>query len=266
MNYNPLVSIIVPTYNSQEFLDRVLINLQEQDYKNKEIIVVDNFSTDCTPEIACRWATHFFQIGPERAQQMNYGIEKAKGTVIYVTGSDMLRDMEYVSRGVRAILRGYHAVYASVLTDRRVKHFWGEVKALERRCYVDTRYESARFFLKETWEKLGKFDTNLVGIEEDFQHRLDKGKYHTGRINAKEYHLHEMESLKEIYKKYRYYGSYVPYYLDKHKGRGWKFLNVFRSCFFANWLTFLKHPGLTIGFIIYKIVQYTGGIRGMFQR
>ena len=77
MNSNPLVSIIVPTRNSEEFLDRVLINLMKQTYENKEIIVVDNFSTDNTPQIAKRWADAFYQIGPERATQVNYGIEKS---------------------------------------------------------------------------------------------------------------------------------------------------------------------------------------------
>ena len=266
MNYKPLVSIIVPTYNSYEFLDRVLVNLGEQLYPNKEIIVVDNFSTDFTPRSAKLWADKFYQVGPERAAQMNYGIEKAKGEIIYLTGSDMLRDLEYVTQGVNAIKRGYHAIYASVLTDWRVKHFWGEVKALERRCYIGSKYESARFFLKRTWEEVGKFDTNLVGIEEDFQHRLDSGGYSTGRICAREYHLHEIDNLKEIYKKYRYYGSYVPYYLDKHKGRGFKFLNVFRSCFFTNIWEFVRHPGLAIGFVIYKFVQYGGGFCGMLKK
>ena len=267
-----MVSIIVPTYNSEEFLDRVLINLQEQAYPNKELIVVDRFSTDQTLIIAKRWAdriislSKLYQKDPERAYQMNYGIERANGEIIYLTGSDMLRDSDYIAKGVRAIKLGWDALYASVLTDWRVNHFWGEVKALERRCYIGSKYESARFFLKRVWEELGKFDTNLVGIEEDFQHRLDKAGYKTGRINAREYHLHELETLKQIYKKYRYYGSFVPYYLNKHKGRGFKFLNIFRSCFFTNWREFVKHPGLAVGFVIYKCVQYFGGVCGMFKR
>lgn len=261
-----LVSIVVPTFNSDEFLDRVLINLIEQDYKNKELIVVDNFSNDHTPAIAKRWAHRFYQVGPERATQMNYGIEKAKGDIIYVTGSDMLRDQEYVKQGVRAIRQGWDAVYASVLTDYRVVHFWGQVKALERRCYIGSSYESARFFKKNVWMELGGFDTNLVGVEEDFQHRLDSSGYKTGRICAREYHLHEIGNLRDVYRKHYYYGQFVPYYLQKHKDRGFKFLTMFRPCFFKNWFEFVKHPGLTIGFIVYKIVQYCGGVCGMFKR
>ena len=156
MNCKPIISIVVPTYNSEEFLDRVLINLIEQKYKHKEIIVVDNFSTDDTSIIAKRWADKFYQVGPERASQMNYGIEQAKGEIIYLTGSDMLRDLNYVTQGVNKIIHnGYVAVYASVLTDFRVEHYWGRVKAVERECYIGSKYESARIFLKSVWTVLG---------------------------------------------------------------------------------------------------------------
>jgi len=260
------VSIIVPTYNSEEFLDRVLINIQEQTYPNKELIVVDNFSTDHTPKIAKMWAYKFYQVAPERAAQMNYGIDKAKGDIIYVTGSDMLRDIDYVKEGVELIEQGYDAIYASVLTDFRVEHFWGRVKALERRCYIGTKYESARFFRKIVWQELGGFDTSLVGVEEDFQHRIDDAGYVMGRIKSREYHLHEIDNLKEVFEKYRYYGSFVPYYLEKHKSRGYRFLNVFRTAFFINIFELIKHPRLTMGLIIYKIVQYVGGAYGLFKR
>ena len=261
----PLVSIIVPTKNSEEFLDRVLINLIEQDYKNKEIIVVDNFSTDDTPLISKMWADKFYQIGPERAAQDNYGIEKAEGEIIYLTGSDMLRDDDYISQGVKMLESGYHAIYASVLTDWRVTHFWGKVKALERRCYIGSKFESARMFYKNVFLVRGGFDTKLVGVEEDFQHRLDRYGYKTGRIKAREYHLHEEESLKKLWKKSFYYGQYSKNYLTKHKMRGVSFLLPARSCFFTNWREFIKHPILGFGLVIYKFVQYLAGGLGVLN-
>ena len=38
---HPLVSVIVPTFNRHEFLERTLISIDNQTYKNIEIIVVD---------------------------------------------------------------------------------------------------------------------------------------------------------------------------------------------------------------------------------
>lgn len=258
MIYNPKVSIIVPTKNS-DFLETCLQNLQKQTYLNIEIIVVDNYSNDDTVKIAKKYAHQFYQIGPERTTQANYGIGKATGELIYLTGSDMTRDWNFIEEAVKEIRKGYDAIYMSVLTDCYVKHFWGKVKAMERLCYIgDDTIESARFFRKFTWEMLGGFDENLISMEEDFQHRLDRECFKTGRISAREYHLHEEDSLSKIFKKSFYYGKFMKKYLKKHKSRGVKQLQPFR-----NFKLFLKHPLLLAGLIIYKFVQYMGGALGL---
>ena len=239
-------------------------SLKDQTYSPIEIIVVDNFSTDLTKEISKYYGANFHKIGPERAFQDNFGMLQAKGKYIYLSGSDMTRDLDFIEQGVRKLEEGYDAIYMSVLTDKRVTHYWGKVKALERLTYIgDNVIESARFFRKDVFTTLGGFDTELVQIEEDFQHRLDKGGYKTGRIDAREYHLHEEENLWQVLKKSIYYGKFMRHYLKKHKGRGVKQLQPARNCFFRNWRLFLSQPHLTIGFIIYKIVQYLGGIIGM---
>jgi len=56
----PLVSIIIPTYNSARTLEQCLISIVAQDYKDIEIIVVDNNSTDTTKEIAQKYTQNVF--------------------------------------------------------------------------------------------------------------------------------------------------------------------------------------------------------------
>ncbi len=48
---NDLVSIITPTYNNSEFIKQTIESVQKQTYKNWEMIVVDDCSTDRTPEL-----------------------------------------------------------------------------------------------------------------------------------------------------------------------------------------------------------------------
>lgn len=48
---NPLVSIIIPTYNRAELLKRAIESALAQTYKNIQIIVVDDASEDNTPEV-----------------------------------------------------------------------------------------------------------------------------------------------------------------------------------------------------------------------
>ena len=51
MKSSPLVSIIIPTFNSKNFIQTNLKSINKQDYKNIEIIIVDKKSTDGTLEL-----------------------------------------------------------------------------------------------------------------------------------------------------------------------------------------------------------------------
>jgi len=261
MNYK--VSCVIPTFNSEEFLRDCLISLKacKQMYPDMEVIVVDNYSLDTTLAIAFQLADKVYHKGPERVAQANYGISKASGDIIYLTGSDLTRDWEFIIEGVKKLNQGFDAIYMSVLTHPRVKHFWGRVKKLERECYVDTFIESARFFKKSVWEQLNGFNESMISMEEDFQHRLDNAGCFTGRIKSREYHLHEDDTLWKVFKKAYYYGKFMKPYLKKHKGRGLKQLNPIRP----NFDKFLRHPKLFIGLIVYKVVQYTGGLIGLLK-
>lgn len=261
----PLVSVVIPTLNSGRFLKETLQSLRQQSYPEVEIIVVDNYSTDNTRDIAASFGATVYLIGPERAAQDNYGIRKANGEFVYLTGSDMIIERDYIEQAVyKCQNEDYVAIYASVLS-KEGRAFWEKVKALERLTLIGSNLiEAARFFKKSVFMELGGFDEELIGVEEDFQHRLDRAGYRTGRINAREVHLHEAETLTEVFKKSYYYGRFMPIYLKKHPLRGSKQLFPVRPSYIYNIKVFLKEPIYLFGFIIYKIVQYSGGLLGLF--
>lgn len=263
-NLNPLVSIIIPTLNSCRYLETTLSSIRKQTYRNLELIIVDNYSKDNTRQIAEKFESAVYLAGPERASQDNYGIHKAKGEFIYLTGSDMIIDPDYVEQAVnKCINEGYDAIYASVLS-KKGGGFWERVKALERLSFIGSNLiEAARFFKKSVFMQLGGFDENLVGVEEDFQHRLDISGYKTGRINAREVHLHEATTLIEVFKKSYYYGKFMPSYLKKHPLRGSRQLFPVRPSYICNIKIFIREPIYLLGFILYKIVQYSGGFLGL---
>ena len=68
----PLVSIGVPVYNEERFLDASLTSLRQQDYPNLEILIADNASTDRTVEICERHAAEDPRIRIARATE-NHG-------------------------------------------------------------------------------------------------------------------------------------------------------------------------------------------------
>ena len=53
-------------------------SIKKQTYKNIEIIVIDNYSTDDTKEISLKFTENVFNKWPERTVQKNYWIKKAK--------------------------------------------------------------------------------------------------------------------------------------------------------------------------------------------
>lgn len=90
----PLISIIVPVYNTSKFLKRCLDSLLNQTYKNIEIIIVDDGSTDDSPQICDAYASldtriivvHQTNTGVVGAR--NRGIEHSSGDYVLFVDSD----------------------------------------------------------------------------------------------------------------------------------------------------------------------------------
>ncbi|MFD0777178.1 glycosyltransferase family 2 protein [Flavobacterium myungsuense] len=89
----PLVSVIVTTYNRDEFIERTLISIDNQTYKNIEIIVVDDGSKINYAEKICNKfnnCKYYFKNNGGLASARNYGIKKAKGIYIAFLDDDDL--------------------------------------------------------------------------------------------------------------------------------------------------------------------------------
>jgi glycosyltransferase involved in cell wall biosynthesis len=87
----PNVSVVIPTYNSAHLLDDALQSVLEQTYKDFEIIVVDDGSTDNTAEVISKYddKLRYFRVdngGPAKAR--NYGISKSTGKYIAFLDAD----------------------------------------------------------------------------------------------------------------------------------------------------------------------------------
>ena len=62
----PSVSIIITTKNEEKHIENLLRSITSQTYKNIEIILVDNYSTDRTREIAKKYTNKIYSKGPDR--------------------------------------------------------------------------------------------------------------------------------------------------------------------------------------------------------
>jgi glycosyltransferase involved in cell wall biosynthesis len=261
---SPLVSVIVPTKNSSKTLVLCLESIKNQKYKNIEIIVVDNHSTDNTLEIAKCYTCGVYTFSPERSSQVNYGVDVSSGKYVYRVDSDFVLEPDIISEAIdTAESNNYAAILIHNTSDPTVS-FWAKVRKFERDMYgSDNLNVAVRFIRKEVFLSVGGFDPRLVyGEDYDLHNRIAE-KYEIGRINAKEMHLGEYKSILDIAKVNYYYGKTANLFLKKNRLRGFKQVSPFRRIYLKNYKQFLKHPLLAAGFIIYQGVRYSSGGLGL---
>lgn len=102
MNVDNLVSVIVPVYNTQDYLNNCIDSILEQSYKNIEIILIDDGSTDQSAKICDQYATidnrvrviHQNNSGVSNAR--NTGLEQSNGSYITFIDSDDTIDKDFI--------------------------------------------------------------------------------------------------------------------------------------------------------------------------
>jgi glycosyltransferase involved in cell wall biosynthesis len=262
----PLVSVVIPTFNSEKTLPKCLESIKNQTYKNIEVIVVDKNSEDKTINIAKSYGAKVFVINAkERSEQKNFGVKQSRGKYIYIVDSDFIVEPEVIEEAVRKCENeGYDAVCVHNTSDSTIS-FWSKVRKLERDCYKDDELNvAARFFKKEVFEAIGGFNESLVAAEDyDLHNRLSEKGFKIGRIQAQEIHIGEPKSLWEVAKKHYYYGKTIGEFIKSNPQKGIKQLSPIRPAFIKHWKEFARHPILTLGFVIYQIVRYFSAVLGL---
>jgi glycosyltransferase involved in cell wall biosynthesis len=95
----PLVSVIIPVYNGAEFLEEAVSSVRRQEYGPVEIILVDDGSTDATPDVAARLTgnanafcsiSYICQENHGAPAARNRGLERARGQFVTFLDADDL--------------------------------------------------------------------------------------------------------------------------------------------------------------------------------
>lgn len=108
--YQPLVSIIIPTYNVEKYIEQGIDSLLNQTYSNLEILIIDDCSTDNTPVILKKKYTKNKKIkiieksenlGP--ANSRNIGIQQAHGKYIALLDGDDYYAVDKIEKQVQVM-------------------------------------------------------------------------------------------------------------------------------------------------------------------
>jgi glycosyltransferase involved in cell wall biosynthesis len=92
--YNPLVSVVIPAYNAEDFLSHTLTSILQQSYQNIEVIVVDDGSKDSTADIVKSFTqsdsrvTLLSQLNSGVSSARNLGIKHSQGELIAFIDAD----------------------------------------------------------------------------------------------------------------------------------------------------------------------------------
>jgi len=99
---NPLVSIIVPIYNTASFLPKCIESIQSQSFDNIEIILVNDGSVDCSDEICKKFSDldsrikYIFKKNGGLSSARNAGLEIVTGAYISFIDSDDYIDPDFI--------------------------------------------------------------------------------------------------------------------------------------------------------------------------
>ena len=84
------ISILTPSYNAEQFLDRAICSVRQQDYEHWEHIIVDGGSTDGTLELLQKYPHLIWKSEPDKGQSdaMNKAFAMATGDLIVSLTAD----------------------------------------------------------------------------------------------------------------------------------------------------------------------------------
>ncbi|AQZ61736.1 glycosyl transferase family 2 [[Actinomadura] parvosata subsp. kistnae] len=240
---NPLVSVIVPNYNYARTLGLCLEALERQTYRDIEVIVVDDRSTDDSVEIARRHGARVVvtdtNIGAPAAR--NVGVEHARGEVLFFLDSDLALADDVVEHAVRLLTAdpGLGVVCGTydpepLIPDSRVERY----RSLQLHYWISgdegdiTTIYSALFAMRaDVFREIGPLNPALRHSENaEYGHRVTTRGYRIvldNRIRGR--HDHD-DRLKVVLSKFFHRARlHIPLYLRRpdfnggpaNSSRGW---------------------------------------------
>ena len=258
---NPLVSVIIPTKNSEDTLETCLKSIRNQTYKNIELIVVDNNSSDATKEVAKEYVTLLLLGGSGMGSQVNFAVEKSSGEYVSYFDDDMYLGGWVISSCVEKSLEGFDAL---VVPENTLHNsFWGRVRDEEKRFYEgDFDVEAARFFKREVFLDVGGFNEDLCGYRDFDLHQKVKGAgYSIGRISESLDHDVDVSYWSIMRKRFNRASTLIDYSRE-HPGHLRNI--VFRKSLLVGVVTlFFRKPIVALGIVFLKLGEYSASGFGL---
>jgi glycosyltransferase involved in cell wall biosynthesis len=174
MKQNPLISVVMPAYNSEKTVGEAIKSVLKQTYRNFEFIIVDDGSTDRSLEIIKIYARKDRRIkilhnkkNEGIAKTRNYGIKKSKGKYIAVQDSDDIssprrfeKQVDFLEKNPDVgVVGSFIEIFDNSKKIRDIRKYPKEDKKLrEMIFFVCPIAQPSTMIRKETLEKVGLYD------------------------------------------------------------------------------------------------------------
>jgi len=197
------VSIIIPSYNSAEYISDCLTSLSNQTYKNFEVLVIDGLSKDNTVQIAEGFSDRLPSIRVHSEADkgvydaMNKGIKMAKGDYYLFLGSDdQLYNNDVLHDFFADKFEPYDIIYGNVLFKHRNVVYSGESSASRLVEDQISICHQAIFYAKNVFEIMGLYNLKYhIHSDYDFNVRCFENESLTKKYIDKITVLYNEEGL-----------------------------------------------------------------------
>lgn len=220
-----MVSVIVPVYNVEPYLNQCIDSILSQTYKDLEILLIDDGSTDRSGEICDSYTdpriTVFHTENRGLSAARNLGIDKAKGEYIYFIDSDDWIDSELIEKMVSSIasadilcLCHFDSTYTGgealvALLEERISTFAWD-KLYQKNSFSTIRFPEGRIIedIATTYKILGQCETVKCADIHGYHHI-----FRSGSLCQK----HDMKNLLDYYLAVTEQYDYCMDYFAGHK-------------------------------------------------
>ncbi|MEG4108197.1 glycosyltransferase family A protein [Microcoleus sp. S13_C5] len=175
----PLVSVIIPAYNAEQFIEETLKSVLAQTYSAIEVLVVDDGSQDRTAEIVEKISKKDSRVQLVQQQNAgvaaarNLGIHKSRGEYIAPIDADDIWYPENIEKQIQCMMEGYPSlgvVYSWSLDIDEKGFLTGGIRAFTIEgevyetliCHNFLGNASASMIRRSALDKVGFYDTSYV--------------------------------------------------------------------------------------------------------
>lgn len=163
MDVKPMVSIIIPVYNAEKYLFETLSSLTGDDFQPREIIVVDDGSTDKSAEIARGFneIKYYFQENKGVSVARNFGIECSKGDFITFLDADDVWIPGRIQQGLNYFIKNPETDFVLGMSQRFFDNGFERPSNMHQEWFDHPQFASNTGVLmarRHCFDRIGGFD------------------------------------------------------------------------------------------------------------